>query len=621
MPDLLGPSSGSDSEQQQAQALPAAPLAAPDGIQAGAAAAARGEGGAEGQSSSPGLPRRRQRRNAVFGYLPGLDNGGLPALQSASSAGSGSSDDDEDGDPHLDRRAARGARRERQSIQSSGPLSPPALEPTSGTSTSSSDDQQPPPLLDADSGIGSGTLPQPLVAADSGSDADAPPPLLASGGGSPASSAHGGSSDGHGNRSSRYYSGSDGPPGLSSPRSSNADGRPPGLAASNDESIPGLTGREDSSGRSSDGSHRQARGWWNGHQGEGNDSFIPPLISNAGGSTSEQSSDEGSPRLVPRRTGLPAAAAPRSQFTADQRTVMQSLASLLPAQGDTSGWAELASHVRRSSSSGGAGGGGRTRGGGSSAGGVQLLSRLVAAAASRFPAETEASGLTERPLGPPPSIATAANTAATTAVNTAAGSPVAGASASPASTAAIAAAAAAAAAPEVAAAAAGGLRQPAAAELRPHLTFVVRPEAADALQQELGPAVHVAADGEPEAAAAEREEQWRQAAASAAAGAAAPGLQMPVVATLVVGRMQAALELAQVSLNQWGFGGVQAVCGRRLFDVLYVEGISWCIGGRAQVYVEGGSDHAPPHQPGAGAVPAGRLRDRSGGTGRLPCRH
>lgn len=85
-------------------------------------------------------------------------------------------------------------------------------------------------------------------------------------------------------------------------------------------------------------------------------------------------------------------------FTADQRDVMQALTSLLPPQQDGVGWAELAAHVRSHRASAQRGGSG---------GGVQLLSRLVAAAASQFPGEAEAAGLTERPLAPLPTSATA----------------------------------------------------------------------------------------------------------------------------------------------------------------------------------------------------------------------
>lgn len=96
--------------------------------------------------------------------------------------------------------------------------------------------------------------------------------------------------------------------------------------------------------------------------------------------------------------------AQRPAFSADQHTVMQALSTLLPQQADATGWAELASYVRHSSSSGG-----------SSGGGVQLLSRLVAAAADRFPAEAEMAGLTERPLGllPPAPLQPAAVTPGT----------------------------------------------------------------------------------------------------------------------------------------------------------------------------------------------------------------
>ena len=97
--------------------------------------------------------------------------------------------------------------------------------------------------------------------------------------------------------------------------------------------------------------------------------------------------------------------------------MMHALTSLLPAQQDGAGWAELANYVRHASSAPAS----RRAGSG---GGVQLLSRLVAAAASRFPAEAEAAGLTERPLAPPPSMAqSAAHSAAATAAVSPVGTP------------------------------------------------------------------------------------------------------------------------------------------------------------------------------------------------------
>ena len=90
-------------------------------------------------------------------------------------------------------------------------------------------------------------------------------------------------------------------------------------------------------------------------------------------------------------------------FSSDQRAVMQALTALLPQQQDAAGWAELASVVGRASAAGSVG----SRGSGGSGGGVQLLSRLVAAAADRYPAEAEAAGLTERPLANPAAAAAA----------------------------------------------------------------------------------------------------------------------------------------------------------------------------------------------------------------------
>lgn len=198
---------------------------------------------------------------------------------------------------------------------------------------------------------------------------------------------------------------------------------------------------------------------------------------------------------------------------------MQALTSLLPAQQDAAGWAELASYVRHAS---GAAAGRR----GSSAGGVQLLSRLVAAAASRFPAEAEAAGLTERPLAPPPSMAhSAAATAAVSPVGTPAhGVPAAAVAA--AATMAAATGAAAAAAAERQRAERQRAEQQRAEQQQPAeqqraeqqrvewlraeqhrvieeasqpalVTFVAEsPAAAAALQRELGDAVRVVADGQ-----------------------------------------------------------------------------------------------------------------------------
>ena len=149
-------------------------------------------------------------------------------------------------------------------------------------------------------------------------------------------------------------------------------------AASDSEGLPGLrSDTSDSEGGSSS----------SGDQDEG----VPGLISD--GSSGYTSSDA-MPRSHPRRGSAAAAGLGPRCTTADQRAVMQALATLLPAQQDATGWAELARHVQRHA--------------GSSGGGVQLLSRLVASAASQFPAEAEAAGLTERPLGPPPSAAATA---------------------------------------------------------------------------------------------------------------------------------------------------------------------------------------------------------------------
>ncbi len=194
--------------------------------------------------------------------------------------------------------------------------------------------------------------------------------------------------------------------------------------------------------------------------------------------------------------------------------MMQALTSLLPAQQYAAGWAELASYVRHAS---GAAAGRR----GSSAGGVQLLSRLVAAAASRFPAEAEAAGLTERPLAPPPSMAhSAAATAAVSPVGTPAhGVPAAAVAAAATMAAASGAAAAAAAERQRAEQQRAEQHQPVEQQraeqqrvewLRAEqhrvieeasqpalVTFVAEsPAAAAALQRELGDAVRVVADGQ-----------------------------------------------------------------------------------------------------------------------------
>lgn len=196
---------------------------------------------------------------------------------------------------------------------------------------------------------------------------------------------------------------------------------------------------------------------------------------------------------------------------------MQALTSLLPAQQDAAGWAELATYVRHSS--GGAGGRGRA----GSAGGVQLLSRLVAAAASRFPAEAEAAGLTERPLGPPPSMAvTAAPSMTATAAASPVGTPVrsvpAAAAAAAAATMAAASGAAAAAAAQRQRAEHSAVQQPAAQQPAlqigfemPGVTFVAEtPAAAAALQQELGGAVRVVAAGQEAEEEDEAERAQRQ---------------------------------------------------------------------------------------------------------------
>ncbi|KAL4856969.1 hypothetical protein ACK3TF_002667 [Chlorella vulgaris] len=145
---------------------------------------------------------------------------------------------------------------------------------------------------------------------------------------------------------------------------------------------------------------------------EADDGDPPPLLesSEAGSASSSDSgvSNTGGGAWTGlgggQQTASTVAAAQRPAFSADQHTVMQALSTLLPQQADATGWAELASYVRHSSSSGG-----------SSGGGVQLLSRLVAAAADRFPAEAEMAGLTERPLGllPPAPLQPAAVTPGT----------------------------------------------------------------------------------------------------------------------------------------------------------------------------------------------------------------
>ncbi len=128
-------------------------------------------------------------------------------------------------------------------------------------------------------------------------------------------------------------------------------------------------------------------------------SILPAPLSSAGTHAGRHAARRFTLRRAPahqQQAGHPAQGG--QGFTADQRDVMQALTSLLPPQQDGVGWAELAAHVRSHRASAQRGGSG---------GGVQLLSRLVAAAASQFPGEAEAAGLTERPLAPLPTSATA----------------------------------------------------------------------------------------------------------------------------------------------------------------------------------------------------------------------
>lgn len=170
---------------------------------------------------------------------------------------------------------------------------------------------------------------------------------------------------------------------------------------------------------------------------------------------------------------------------------MQALTALLPQQGDAAGWAELAGFVR-----------GRGSGGAhSSGGGVQLLSRLVAAAARRYPAEAEAAGLTERPLAPLPSLSAAGSPPAAATAAAAAAPPWAGSGA-----------AAAAGSPGVAPATAASAANAASSRPPPpslrqqeqhwgQVTFVAEsPEAAEQLRRELGPTVTVVSESEEAAA-------------------------------------------------------------------------------------------------------------------------
>lgn len=230
----------------------------------------------------------------------------------------------------------------------------------------------------------------------------------------------------------------------------------------------------------------------------------------------------------------PPAPQPRQQASEDQRVVMQALTSLLPAQQDAAGWAELATYVRHSSG----GAAGRARAG--SAGGVQLLSRLVAAAASRFPAEAEAAGLTERPLGPPPSMAvTAAPSMTATAAASPVGTPVGGvpaAAAAAAATMAAASGAAAAAAAERQRAEQSAAQQPTAQQPAvqigfemPGVTFVAEtPAAAAALQQELGGSVRVVAAGQEAEEEEEAERaQWQLARRPMLLTVVVPGRDLP----------------------------------------------------------------------------------------------
>jgi hypothetical protein len=166
---------------------------------------------------------------------------------------------------------------------------------------------------------------------------------------------------------------------------------------------------------------------------------------------------------------------------------MQALASLLPQQGDARGWADLAAVAGRHAA-------------GASGGGVRLLARLVAAAADRFPAEAEAAGLTERPLGPPPP---------------ALGSPLSAAALSPRG--------------------GGAGAEGSSAEAR--LTFVVgSPRAAAQLQGELGPGVAVVAEGHPRP--------------QLSPGSPVPAISIPRV-TLALPSAQAAAELRRHHPGEW----------------------------------------------------------------------